>query len=146
MRSLLIGIIASTLTVAPAMSQQIARVTVSAQVVVPEIFTLHRGTVSDGVTANGERTRQTSLYVTANRSWVLSIWRACGSTCDRLQVRVMDGARAVTPFISAGTTAIMRGEPGSAIPVTVELLWDEPLPAPDPSELAYLIARADPSD
>jgi hypothetical protein len=91
------------------------------------------------VGANGERTRRMTLYVTANRSWVLSATRKCVSTCKRLHLRVTNSAQVATIAVERTTTAIMQGRSGTALPVTIELSWDADSPPPDAAELEYLI-------
>lgn len=139
MRSLFIGIFAVALAAAPAAAQQFARVTVSAQLAIPQVLTLRSGAVTE-TTANGTRTRSTTLYVTANRNWVLSVFRNCQSTCGRLQARIVNSDRVTTADFPAGTTSILQGRSGSSIPVTIELTSDASLPPP--SELEYLITAA----
>lgn len=129
------GIFAVVLVAAPAPAQQLAQVTVSAHLAVPQVLTLRNGAVTE-TAANGVRTRSTTFYVTANRSWVLAVSRACPSTCSKLRMRIVSSDRGAID-VAAGTTPIMQGRSGSSIPIKVELIWEASLSPP--SGLEYLI-------
>jgi hypothetical protein len=114
MRAFSLGLLILVIAAAPSQAQQLATVRVEARVQIPDFLSVKQGETKDVVREDGTRIRRITLYVTANRSWNLSVVRS-GSVVD-----------------------VATGNSGNAQAVTVELAWKDDAP-PDPNALNYFL-------
>src|SRR5688500_5275784 len=106
---------------APAAGQrQLAQVTVTARVTIPDFLSLTEGETTTTRQADGTMLSRTTVYVTANRTWALTVK---AEEITPLELRALNEAVKVAGVNQGAGTAQTHGANGNAIPVLVELIW-----------------------
>ena len=99
----------------PATAQQGRKqVTVNAQLTIPDILILEEG-ASQTLQVDGKQLTRTTVYVTANRQWSLTVEPASPDSVRRIQ---LSGQNVAAPTRT-------QGRNGNAMPVEVEVEWKQ---------------------
>lgn len=131
MRKLLFAL-AFMLLVTPCSAQELAQARLTVTLRIPDFLSLRIGNTA---TAATETSRRVTVYVSANRSWQLTVDPACGIACKTLRWHVVSA-----PVNTSVNDTRVIGRNGDEIPVVIEYEWDAGQTPPDATDLRYLLS------
>lgn len=116
----------------PCYAQQLAQTRLTLNLKIPDFLALR---VDNTASVTTENTRRVTVYVSANRTWQLTVDRACGSACKTLRWHVVSAA----PNTNVNDTRVV-GRNGDQMPVVIEYQWDTGTRPPEAADLRYLLS------
>lgn len=131
MRKLFFGVLFAIM-ITPCHAQQLAQARLTLNLQIPDFLALR---VDDAASVTSDNTKRVVVYVSANRTWQLTVDPACGSACKTLRWHVVSAA----PNTNVHDTRVV-GRNGNEMPVVIEYQWDAGTRPPEPADLRYLLS------